>query len=343
MLSRALLLASLLLLPVGASASASSATVSGFTQTQAFQATATVAVTHSGCDDEFGFCNTWHAAAFHRPATLPCSAESEWISWIYSPPDIGNATPHMTVQPGAALLLQVFGSTHLCLYVADMLGERLVADVPLAVVPPDPMFDHDCPEFPNQWSAQDFLEQFGNGSDLDRDLDGVACESNRNPSRSPSPRPWPSERLSPPPPSPPTTTPSITVQPPSKAASEVPRIPTLTLSSAATAAAEALQSRTVLRFSGRGGGALRCRRRMRLQAVCDASWTAGYRWIGRGVRRHRVARFAFRGHVTIERSGVPASWTTTWQYRARRTTLRCPHDARAQCSKVYVGASSARH
>lgn len=332
MLSRAGLLALLLLLVCGSSAGASSATVSGFAQTGEFEAHATVLVAHSGCTDPFGFCNSWYAASFHRPASLPCAADSEWISWIYSPPDLGDATPQTVSQPGAALLLQAFGDTHLCVYVSDVMSRDLVADVPLAVAAPDPAVDHDCPEFPNQWSAQDFLEQFGNGADLDRDLDGVACESNRNPNRGPSPHPWPVELLPPPPPP---TRPAPTTESPPLA-----RIPTLTMDAAVTAAAAALRSRSILRFGKREKGTLRCERSDRLQAVCSASWVVGHVLIRRGTRRHRVARFAFRGSVTIERSGSPASWETTRQYRVRRTTLQCVRERRAYCSKLFAGTSS---
>lgn len=332
MLSRAWLLASLLLLAGGSSAGASSATFSSIAQTGEFEAHAAVVVTHSGCTDQFGFCNTWYTVAFHRPASLPCAADSEWISWIYSPPDSGDSTPQTVTQPSAVLGLQDFGDTHLCVYVSDVMGEDLVADVPLAVAAPDPAVDHDCPEFPNQWSAQDFLEQFGNGSGLDRDLDGIACESNRNPSRGPSPHPWPVELL-PPPPAP--ATPVPTPGPPPAA-----RIPTLTIDAAATTASAALRSRSILRFRHGQEGALSCERRDRLQAVCTASWTVGHVLIGRGVRRHRVPRFAFRGSVTIERTGNPASWETTWRYRVRRTTLQCVREHRARCARVFVGTSS---
>jgi hypothetical protein len=335
MLLRAWLLASLLLLAGRTSAGASSAAVSGFAQTGEFEAHATVVVTHSGCTDQFGFCNTWYTAAFHRPTSVPCAADSEWISWIYSPPNSGDSTPQTVSQPSAILVLQDFGDTHLCVYVSDVMGEDLVADVPLAVAAPDPSVDHDCPEFPNQWSAQDFLEQFGNGSDLDRDLDGVACESNRNPSRGPSPHPWPVELLPPPPPPP--TTPPPTTPPPTSEPSPAARIPTLTMDAAATAASAALRSRGILGFGNRQEGLLRCERRDRLQAACSASWTGGHVPIGRGARRHRVARFAFRGTVTIERTGVPASWETSWQYRVRRTTLRCVREHRVRCSRVFAG------
>jgi hypothetical protein len=331
MVLRAWLVASFLLLVSGSSAGASSATVSTIAQTGAFEAHATVAVTHSGCTDQFGFCNTWYAAAFHRPASLPCAADSEWISWIYSPPDLGDATPQTVNQPSAVLLLQVFGATHLCVYASDLMGQDLVADVSLAVAAPDPAVDHDCPEFPNQWSAQDFLEQFGNGSDLDRDLDGIACESNRNPSRGPSPHPWPVELL--PPPTSPTTPPTTPEPPP------VAQIPTLTMDAAATAASAALRSSSILRFGNREE-ALRCERRDRLHAACSAAWTVGRVRIGHGAHRRSVGRFAFRGNVTIARTGSPASWETTWHYRVRRTTLQCVREHRGHCAKVFVGTSS---
>jgi len=335
MLLRAWLLASLLLLAGASPAGASSATVSGFAQTGEFEAHANVVVTHSGCTDQFGLCNTWYTAAFHRPASLPCAADSDWISWIYSPPDSGDATPQTVSQPSAALVLQVFGDTHLCVYVSDLMGEALVADLPLAVAAPDPAVDHDCPEFPNQWSAQDFLEQFGNGSDLDRDLDGVACESNNNPSRSPSPHPWPVELL--PPPAPPTTPPPTT-PPPTSEPAPVAVIPTLTLDDAATAASVALRSSSILRFGDRED-ALRCERRDRLRAACSAFWTVGRVRVGHGAHRHIVGRFAFHSNVTIARTGSASSWETTWRYRVRRTKLKCIRLHRAQCSKVFVGTS----
>lgn len=335
MLSRALLLALGLLLITGSAASGSSATISGFAQTNEFQGHAAIVVTHSGCTDQFGFCDSWYAAAFHRPASLPCAADSEWISWIYSPPDQGDATPQTVSEPTALFLLQVFGDTHLCVYVSDVMGQDLVADLPLAVAAPDPSIDHDCPEFPNQWSAQDFLEQFGNGSDLDRDLDGVACEDNRNPSRAPSPHPWPVELL--PPPQTTTPLPSTPISPGPPPAT---RIPTLTTSAAVDAAWAALHSSPVLRFRAREKAAVRCERRSRLQATCTASWNAGHLLVGRGTHRRTVSRYAFRANVAVERTGSPASWRTTWRYRVRRTTLQCVREHRRGCSRWLTGASS---
>ena len=42
-----------------------------------------------------------------------------------------------------------------------------------------PVFDYDCDDFSSQSEAQDFFEEAGSGDphNLDRDGDGVACES----------------------------------------------------------------------------------------------------------------------------------------------------------------------
>ncbi len=340
MIRRVLLLAGVFWLAfASASACASTATVSGFTQTQPFAATATVTLTHSGCADEFGFCSSWYSAAYHLPASLSCAADTDWISWFFAPLDSGSATPQSATQ-SASLILQAFGHTHLCVYVSDFQRRELVADVPLSVVAPDPSVDHDCPGFPNQWSAQDFLEEYGDVSGLDADNDQIACEFNGAPRRGPSPHPWPIEQRPPARPAPqtppiqaPAQIPDSTYQPP-QAPPPAGRRPTPHIDAidARRGTRAALASRAQWRAQKRAGESLVCRRRSASQFVCIVAWRTR-------PRAAATVRTTYRGRVVVTYLAGSAGGLVSWTYRVRQTQP-CARKPRRVCSKWLTGRSN---